>query len=234
VAPPPSPSTWSTSTGEDLGRRVRAESFRKGGNPATIERLPENNERVGYLSPREVAKLKEACSPAVWLLSEFLMATGMRRGEAVRLTWKDINLETGIAHVSQTKKGGDRDVPLNERARAVLGGCTRGVPEAPVFRNSEGTPATGRWFSLAFRRACARAGVVDAHAHDLWHHAASMLVQKGVDLYAVAEILGHSQLSTTKRYAHLSPEAKLRAVRVLDQEGQGVDTTWTQKKGRSS
>jgi integrase len=64
----------------------------------------------------------------------------------------------------------------------------------------------------AFRRARVKAGYPTVRFHDLRHACASLLIQAGEDLYAVGEVLGHTQVQTTRRYAHLQMDRKRAAL----------------------
>ena len=75
--------------------------------------------------------------------------------------------------------------------------------------------------SIAFRRACKRSGIDNLRFHDLRHDFASNLVQAGIDIYTVKELLGHKDLKMTVRYCHLAPENLRDAVKVLDKKGNG-------------
>ena len=68
----------------------------------------------------------------------------------------------------------------------------------------------------SFRRLLKRVGIEDFRIHDLRHTCASWLVSRGVHLYAVKDLLGHSTVKMTERYAHLSPENVRAPVSALD------------------
>ena len=67
------------------------------------------------------------------------------------------------------------------------------------------------------RRAQRKAGILEVGWHDLRHTFASHLVMRGVPMKAVQELLGHATMEMTMRYAHLSPDVRRDAVKVLDQ-----------------
>ena len=76
---------------------------------------------------------------------------------------------------------------------------------------------TGDYFSKRFKRACKSAGISDSiHFHSLRHSFASSLAQKGVSLYVIKELLGHSSISTTEVYSHLNVDSLREAVEKLD------------------
>ena len=68
------------------------------------------------------------------------------------------------------------------------------------------------------------AGIENCTIHDLGHTFASHLAMKGVDLYTIAKLLGHSDIKMTQRYAHLAPDHKKITVNMLDYEGQDKPT----------
>jgi integrase len=142
--------------------------------------------------------------------------TGLRRGELLALMWKDVNLRTKWLTVAgQTSKNSQtRRVPLNAEAATILEGWNRqskgSLTGSYVFASGKGkrmTTITTAWRSL---RKLAR--LRNFHFHDLRHHFASRLVQSGVDLNSVRELLGHSDIKMVLRYAHLAPEGLANAV----------------------
>jgi integrase len=90
-----------------------------------------------------------------------------------------------------------------------------------VFGKVNGMAYTGDYFSKRFKRACMSAGISDSiHFHSLRHSFASNLAQKGVSLYVIKELLGHSSISTTEIYAHLNVDTLREAVSMLDVKGE--------------
>lgn len=146
--------------------------------------------------------------------------TGLRRGELFNLTWADCELQgaapTLTVQGAGAKSGKTRHIPLNRTALDVLTKWkAQGEGEGLVFVS----PKTGGRFdniSSSWDALAKTAKLPDFRFHDCRHHFASMLVQGGVDLNTVRELLGHSDLKLTLRYAYLAPENAARAVAVLD------------------
>jgi len=140
--------------------------------------------------------------------------TGLRRGELLGLRWGDVNLAAKVLTVTAetAKSGHTRRIPLNHEAHGVLSAwrARRGEPEGDslVFPGADGRRMTR--IDTAWRGLMKTAALKGFRLHDCRHHFASRLVQRGVDLYTVKELLGHSEIAMTERYSHLSP-GNLRA-----------------------
>lgn len=138
--------------------------------------------------------------------------TGCRRGELFKLRWADVNLAGHpqlTVRARTAKSGKTRHVPLNATAAAALKQWRKQNPDASlVFGLVDVKKA---WAALLHA-----AGIQDFRFHDLRHTFASKLVQRGVPLNTVRELLGHSDIKMTLRYAHLAPENKAAAVALLD------------------
>lgn len=189
-------------------------------NPAADARLaqePRGRER--FLTEDEAARLLTACTP--WLYPIVLAAihTGARQGELLGLRWEDVDLGRGILHFRRTKNGHPRQVRASETLRGALKGLQSRLAGEAVFLNHSGEPVHRDGLTWSFRAACRRASIVGLRFHDLRHSAASFLVQAGVPLNTVREILGHRSLAMTLRYAHLAPGHQDEAAATMDRIG---------------
>ena len=176
---------------------------------AELPRCPAG--RVRYLQPGELHAVLAECPNWLRPIAGLLAFTGMRRSEVLGLRWLDIDRKGERILLRQTKNGEGRIVWLNRMACDVIDSLKTGTPTETVFSG-----VTPHQVSMAFLRACHRAKVVDFHLHDLRHTAASWLRMQGADLQDVADLLGHKNLSMTRRYAHLSPAHLSAAVKRLD------------------
>jgi len=146
-------------------------------------------------------------------LTSRLRTTLIQNGSVSLIPYSD--LQRGVIALKDSKNGETRQVLLNRTVRETLSVLPRNNREAYVFCKKDGNPYN---FRSPFLRARKKAGVKDFKFHDLRHTAASYLVMKGVDSNTVREILGHKTHEMTLRYSHLSPEHKVRAVSVLDED----------------
>lgn len=135
--------------------------------------------------------------------------TGCRRGELTGLTWASVNLEAKMMTVTAatSKSSKTRHIPLNAEAVAVLTRWQKQHPAGRVFPVASQKKAWGKLLTDA--------KIADFRFHDCRHHFASWLVMRGVDLNTVRELLGHSDIKMTLKYAHLAPEHKAAAVEKL-------------------
>jgi integrase len=178
-----------------------------------MEKEPQG--RLRWLEPGEAQQLLAACqksrNPALADLVEFVLFTGVRKGEALGLTWDRVDRARGVIRLEVTKSGHRREVPLSANADAVL-----------ARRWSEGAAGyvfgTKNWyaFQTAWLAALRRAKVENFRFHDLRHTFASWLVQRGRSLKEIQDALGHRTMAMTLRYSHLAPEHLRAAVAVLD------------------
>jgi integrase len=141
--------------------------------------------------------------------------TGMRRGEVFALRWEDVDLVDRRITVEgeDAKSGQTRHISLNATALRVLQGWGP-RPTGLVFPGEDGQPLVD--IKTAWLRLLRDAKIIGFRFHDLRHTFASRLVQAGVDLNRVRELLGHATMAMTLRYAHLAPEHGLDAVALLD------------------
>jgi integrase len=191
-------------------------------NPVRGRLLPEPQGRVRWITKEQAEKLI-ACadSPCLADFIRLALNTGCRSSELGKLQWDRVDLERKILRLEaeHTKTARRRFVPLNSQAMAALRFrlAWRDVncPGAEhVFLNAHCLRRVS--FDKSFRLACQCAGITDFRIHDMRHTCAAWLVNSGVPLIVVRDLLGHASVTTTEIYAHLSPENVRSAVALLD------------------
>jgi integrase len=184
-------------------------------NPcAGVPLLEVNNKKERYLSVDEAQRLYEAVRASENTMLQYivpmLILTGARKREVLDAQWQDFDLARRIWRIPMSKSGKSRYVPLGDGAMTVLSTMPRSMKCEWAFAN----PQTNKPFVSVFcawNTARKNAGLADVRMHDLRHSFASLLVNSGRTLYEVQQILGHTQVKTTQRYAHLSQDTLLDA-----------------------
>ncbi|MCB9694236.1 MAG: tyrosine recombinase XerC [Alphaproteobacteria bacterium] len=168
-----------------------------------------------FLSEAAAAEVLEApLSTRDTALLEVLYGSGIRVSEAAGLDWPDVDLAQGRLHVRRGKGGKPRVVPVGPPAvQALRELLADRLPEGPVFVNARGGRMQPRSMHRAVRAAGLLAGEGGLHPHALRHSFATHLLDHGADLRGIQELLGHADLSTTQRYAHVSTQQLLSVYR---------------------
>jgi integrase len=173
-----------------------------------VRRLREPRGRVRYLTDEERRRLLRACQAssnrALYPLVVLALATGARKMELLRLTWRDIDLRRAQIALEQTKNRERRALPLTGLALEEVARLAkvRRLDTALLFPRADGRqPIDIRY---AWAQALQAAGIPDCRFHDLRHSCASYLAMSGASLVEIAAVLGHKTLQMVQRYAHLS------------------------------
>jgi integrase len=195
-------------------------------NCPTIKHLKTTSQRLDFLSPTESQQLIEHASYPMWQEMVFLaLRTGLRMGELFGLEWQDIDFQRRQLTVQRSivrgiigtpKNGKVRYIPLTEDVCRALYELRK--PSGLIFAREDGSPLSHRMAANAIRQMCKRAGIRSVSWHILRHTFASQLASRGVPLPAIKDLLGHSTITMTMRYAHLAPSTLRDAVNVLEHQ----------------
>ena len=189
-------------------------------NPTNgIKKLP-SNKRANFLTEKEKERIEklfdtysatdEISQNILWGL-QLVMYTGCREAEISKLKWEEVNLQDKYLYLKdegflsgRSMKNGSRTVPLNEKALNVLRNI-KPKAENPyvLYGKKPGEPIYGIgnfWQRIKRKK---EINLPDMWLHDFRHSFASFALKKGVDLYTVSKLLGHKNIATTTRYAHL-------------------------------
>ncbi|SMP83321.1 Phage integrase family protein [Desulfonatronum zhilinae] len=184
------------------------------------QQLEDNSQKERYLTTAEMHRLLEALkgcnSTVVPDIVEFLMVTGARKTEVVELTWSEIDLTTATWTLPAERNKGKRPktVPLSVRAVEVLKRRQDNGSEYVFPTPKSGKPL--QHFHRTWDRIRKKAKIPDVRLHDLRHSYASFLINSGRSLYEVQKLLGHSQIQTTQKYAHLTRNTLSEATKTMD------------------
>jgi len=185
--------------------RVRDELMRKSREAANVRHLKRGEPLLPLLK-----KFGDHLTPAV-LLS---INTGLRRGELFKLQWSSVDFDRGLVTVEghNAKSRQTRHVPLNDEAMSLLRSWREQRSDGQrVF-------AVATNYQNGWKALLKRAGITNFRWHDMRHHFASRLVQRGVPLNTVRDLLGHSTVQMSLRYSHLAPDQRREAVAKLNEK----------------
>ena len=200
------------------GRGMRAD------NPAAYIVTPKTDKNIpGVLSADEAGRLVET-PPASDLIRlrdrailEVLYGCGLRVGECVGLNDADVDPAAELVRV-RGKGNKERIVPLGGKAKDALIVYRRrrdaerrpGWDRTAVFLNYRGGRLSASWVNRMIARWSAAAGIdKSVSPHTMRHSYATHLLESGADLRSIQDLLGHSSLSTTQRYTHVSVQQLL-------------------------
>ncbi len=186
-----------------------------------IQKYREKPGRLRWQTPAEEAEmirlLREEGRDDLADLVAVLADTGCRRSELLNLEWDDVDIvadaEWGWIRLWETKGGNSRSIPLTQRAREILEARRELVAVGP-FAGITARHLEDGWNRV--RKTMGLEGDKGFTPHCLRHGCASRLVQAGVPILTVKELLGHAKLETTLIYAHLAPKNLEEAVRLLE------------------
>jgi integrase len=190
---------------------------RSGGSRAPLISLPPpGRPRERKLSREELSRLVEACEePHVRLAVEILAGTGLRVGRVLALKWADVDLRRGEIRLETRRraKGAPRVLPLPRTLIESLRASERVCDHVVAY---DGRPVAS--IRRGFRTACDRAGLgPDVVPHTIRHSVATILLDEGVPLTVVSQLLGHSSSLVTERvYARHTAQALAQATRRLE------------------
>lgn len=180
-------------------------------------------QKFSFLDVEQARRLIACADPGLWrAMITVALRTGLRRGELFGLEWRDVDfanrrltVERAIVRDKEgpTKNGKIRFVPLTLDAVAALQSI-RGT--VPIVFHLDGKRLARNITKWPLWRACRKAKVPLCQWHALRHTFASHLAMSGVQIRSIMELLGHSSLTMTLRYAHLTPDSLADAVAKLD------------------
>lgn len=179
------------------------------------------NSKQRFLSRPELLKLEESLNQqereqkrSYYTVNAIRLGLylGCRKRNILDLKWKDVHLKEHYIFLPNTKTG-ESACPLNKKACDLLVSLKRQEGNPYVFPGR--VPGKQlKEIKRAWRKVLKWANIKDFRVHDLRHSFASLYLSQGVDLYTVSKLLGHKNIATTTRYAHLELEHLKKATNI--------------------
>lgn len=174
-------------------------------NLPAIER---SNKLPSVLNASEVRALIKSCTLLKHrLLVSLCYGCGLRCGEVRNLRLGDIDTERKLLHVRQGKGGKDRILPLGDLlCRGIQSYLLAECPQTFLFNGNNGDALSQRGAQWVMSQAVKRAGIVkqDVSLHTLRHSYATHLLEQGINIVTIKDLLGHAHIDTTMIYLHLA------------------------------
>jgi len=196
-----------------------------------IKNLKTLPQKYDYLTIKECKQLIEKAD-GVWLeMIHVVIETGLRFGELIALAWDDIDFKKRELTVKQAfakgvlgspKSNQIRYIPMSKSVYEVLHRMEKG--EDYIFSDANGKPLKQIACIKKLHRICNRAGIRKIGWHCLRHTFASHLAQAGANIVSIQSLLGHSDIRTTMRYAHINGTALREAINILNRNNEAGES----------
>jgi integrase len=190
--------------------------------------LPEPKSRERFLTDEELTRALNAAradSELMYAAVMFAVGVGCRQGEQLRVKWGDIDEATATVAITVTKSDTSRRAHLPpavlEALKAWRGDKVVPLPSRFVFAHPDGEALANHYIVNRWEKIRVVAKLPGVRWHDLRHASASFLIQNGASLAEVAHQLGHKNVATSKKYAHLVPGAKPTGADKLNEKLRG-------------
>jgi integrase len=184
-------------------------------------------QKYDYLTEAETEQLLR-CAEEMWYdIILLAVKTGLRFGEIIALKWEDIDFRQNILTVNRNivrgiecspKNNKSRSIPLSNAIKVML--CNRTRISEYIFHDSKCAPLTYEVSYNRLHKICGLAGLRKIGWHTLRHSFASHLTAKRNSIVAIKELMGHSDVKTTMRYAHVNLPVLQNAIESLDTPSQ--------------
>ena len=198
-----------------------------------IRRFKESKNRIRFFSDEEIKTLLQLANPYIKQYLIVGLSTGLRLKEMLNLKISNIDMKNNIIHVVnddsfQTKNGRNRDIPISQFLKPYLDTYLkywrhprtfelqkRSIAQMEtLFCNKDGQPIKS--FKTSYNHLICLSEIKHATIQPMRQPFASHLVMKGVSIRTVQELLGHSSISVTEMYSHLSAGFKKQEIDLLD------------------
>ena len=180
-----------------------------------VRKMKEENYKIRVLSKDEEAVLFSVLDERIKPIVTCALKTGMRKSEILTLKWLNIDFDGNYIELLHTKSGKKRKIPISKTLRELFIKIKKTNKSEYVFVNPK---TNNRYIDIkrSFRTSLKRAGIENFVFHDLRHTFATRLIEKGIDIVVVKELLGHADISTTMIYTHSDAIRKQNAINIID------------------
>lgn len=161
------------------------------------------NARNRRLDQKDIERLLKTADEYLKQVVILLIETAMRRGELSSIVLADIDLDSRLVTLRDTKNGDDRTIPISIKALDSLTYLISHAKSDYLLNYSK------EWLTEKFIKHCRSIGLEDYRLHDLRHEGVSRLFEKGLNMMEVSSVSGHRDLSMLKRYTHIRPATLL-------------------------
>lgn len=181
-----------------------------------VSKFKENKGRVEFHTPQELRQILDVFNKEWQLIVLLGCRAGLRRGEIANLKWSDVDFKYNQLYIAPNKTENHRYIPIADDLRLALLKAKHEAKKNTYVVNVGNTDnRNDKDYIGAYYRKATSDLPFNCFLHKLRHTFASHLVQAGVDLYRVKDLLGHTSIQMTEIYAHLAPSDLKSAVKVL-------------------